>query len=324
MPEEPSWHSAACLRMKALNNVFGSSEGDLLWSTWSFLAFPRPTLSILYTVYREGHIFGMDSFGESSVLLSVDPHGDGIRMISGHDMNNSDMRVVVDEFEVDRHPESIFTDGVSLYYPDYDARPGWVMRRSLCNDERRDLIRSPPGTDTYDNLSETNCVSNGQLFMVGYGADGVEWKPVADLPVNRYSTVTDIDIIAEGDDKLRLVCVGYDDDSRERFIYHFDSDRGGTLKRHSGARLCKFVPSYDELVCVASRPDSQTFSWTISLVDVWSMSVIYTLDYPCHSKYRSFCAYMAITEGGLIVLAQQRGSFDPLFKVIVWRLRFCS
>ncbi|KAF4718456.1 hypothetical protein FOZ63_023942 [Perkinsus olseni] len=260
------------------------------------------------------------------------------------------MRVVVDEFEVDRHPESICTDGVSLYYPDYGARPGWVMRRSLCNDERRDLIPSPPGTDTYDNLSEPNCVSNGQLFMVGYGAgklfktkippltnerldgfrsphrfiDGVEWKPVADLPVNRYSTVTDIDVIVEGDDELRLVCVGYDDRSRECFVYYFDSDGGGNLKPHPGARLCKFVPSYDELVCVASRSDSHTFSWTISLVDVWSMSVIYTLDYLCRSKYRSFCAYMATTESGLVVLAQQKESFDPLFEVSVWRLSFCS
>ncbi|KAF4718173.1 hypothetical protein FOZ63_029801 [Perkinsus olseni] len=39
------------------------------------------------------------------------------------------------------------------------------------------------------------------------------------------------------------------------------------------AWLCKFVPSNDELVCVAGRADSSTFLW-ISLVDIWSMSML--------------------------------------------------
>ncbi|KAF4711668.1 hypothetical protein FOZ63_025691 [Perkinsus olseni] len=349
MPQDLSRHSAACLRMKALNVAFGSSEGDLLRNTWSFLAPPRPTLSLLYTVDRDGYIYGMAPLGASSVLLSVDRDADDIRWISGHDMSNSDMRTVVNAFEVDRLPYGIYTDGESVYYPDYLVDPGWVMRRSLCNDEPRQLIPTPPGGDPHERLSEANCLSNGQLFVVQYGPrklfktkippfanehlDGirnsnrfidVEWKPVADLPLNTYSTILDIDVIAGDDDELRLVCVIYDNRSHDSVIYYFDSDRGGSFKPFADSQMCKFVPSFDDLVCVGSRPESQTFSWTISLVDVWSMSVVYTLDYPCLFTCSSFSSYLTITESGLVVLAQQKDSSDPLFEIIVWRLRFSS
>ncbi|KAF4688944.1 hypothetical protein FOZ60_002193 [Perkinsus olseni] len=213
---------ALSLRLRAFHEACHLSEGGLLWTIWSFIATPRPTLSHLYTAQRGGYISGMDSWGRSSVVFSVQPaDGEDVRVISGHDVGDDYLKVVVDEFEVDRLPMSICTDGNMLYFSDADAERGCVARMSLPHGDRVVVFPSPPGQDSHYNLSETNCLSNGQLFMVGYGdhklfrtvlppvgddvdrlvsdvdcpIDGVEWKPVADLPFD----ASYIDVIARCD-----------------------------------------------------------------------------------------------------------------------------
>ncbi|KAF4707513.1 hypothetical protein FOZ63_021340 [Perkinsus olseni] len=264
---KPSQRSAVCSRLDVLNQTYDSSEGALLWVTWSFLAAPRPALSPLYTVDCQGYVSGMDSFGRSSILLSVEPdQAPELKTISGHDMEDDNMRVVVDEFDVDTESSRICTDGKVLYYYDRDVRPGCIMRVSLSSRDRMEWIPSPSdGPDHY--LCDSICVSNGQLFMVGYknrrlyrtksappvnfldypGLDiyspmgSVRWEAVADIP----GDVCDIDIIAREDDKFQLVCVLYEDG--RNYIHFVDFNGNGSIEPYEPADMCKFVPSYDEL-----------------------------------------------------------------------------
>ncbi|KAF4707512.1 hypothetical protein FOZ63_021339 [Perkinsus olseni] len=336
------------LRLRAFNEVCQLSEGGLLWTIWSFIATPRPTLSRLYTVHREGYISGMDSWGRSSVVFSVQPaDGRDVHVISGNDVRIDGLRGLFDEFVVAGPYMSICTDGNMLYYPDPDAPRGCVARLSLFNGDRMGGIPSPPGKDSYENLSETSCLSNGQLFMTGYTdrrlfritlppigddvdrsilsvdclIDGVEWMPVVDLPWDANC----IDVIARDNDEFQFVCVGYDGKEGD-FLYYVDFKGNESLKCYREARMCKFVPSHDELVCVAARSPSDALLWDISLVDVWSMSVVFSLpsltDFAKDDRLGCYC-YLAITENDLVVLAQQKSYLDdPTFDVVVSQLRF--
>ncbi|KAF4725709.1 hypothetical protein FOZ63_012998, partial [Perkinsus olseni] len=280
-----------------------------------------PALSPLYTVDRPGYIAGMDSFDRSSILLSVEPdQAPELKTISGHDMESDGMTMVVDEFDVDTESSRICTDGELLYYYDRDVRPGFIMRVSLSSRDRTGWIPSPSdGPDHY--LCDSTCVSNGQLFTVGYknrklyrtelappGAyldqavldihdpiDGVKWEAVAVIP----GDVCDIDITARDDDKFQLVCVLYEDG--RTYIHYVDFNGNGSIEPYEPADMCKFVPSYDELVCVAARPYCKSFS-SVSLLDMWSMSVLFTLrpSEGCgQDQQLSSFRYLAITQSGL-------------------------
>ncbi|KAF4725440.1 hypothetical protein FOZ62_001296, partial [Perkinsus olseni] len=344
---ESSPCSAMCLRLRALNEASDSSESGLLWSMWLYLATPRPTVSPMYTVQREGYVSGVAGLGRSSILLSSEPGGEGVRTISGHDMTDANMRVVVDEFELKIDYGYIATDGENLYHAGDDVGRCCVLCASLSHGQRLGVL--PPGAKPYYNLSETFCVSNGQLFMVGYG-DGkvfkvvlpppgdyltqaaevldrnapkgsVEWVAVADLP----SRVTDIDVLASDADSFQLVCAGHDGHSGECYIYLVDYEGKARVKPHVDARMCKFVPSSDELVCVAACRNSDDFAWSISLVDIWCMSVVFSLDALRHYKgcpHDVLCNYMTITEDGLVVIAQQKNrGVDAIFELMVYRLQ---
>ncbi|KAF4661028.1 hypothetical protein FOL46_005887 [Perkinsus olseni] len=259
------------------------------------------------------------------------------------------MRVVVDEFELKIDFGNIATDGENLYHAGDDAGRCCVLCASFSNGQRLGVLPPPPGAKPYYNLSETFCVSNGQLFMVGYG-DGkvfkmvlpppgdyltqaaevldrnapkgsVEWVAVADLP----SRVTDIDVIARDDDSFQLVCAGHDGHSGECYIYLVDHEGKARVKPHVDARMCKLVPSSDELVCVAACQDSDDFAWSISLVDIWCMSVVFSLDALRHYEgypHDVLCNYMTITEDGLVVIAQQKDrGLDAIFELTVYRLQ---
>ncbi|KAF4661021.1 hypothetical protein FOZ61_001295 [Perkinsus olseni] len=349
MTSELSRRSALSLRLRAFNEVCHLSEGDLLLTIWSFIATSSPTLSHFYTVQRGGYISGMDSWGRSSVVFSVQPaDGEDVRVISGHDVGVDGLKVVVDELEVDRLPMSICTDGKMLYFSDADAERGCVARMSLPNGDGVVVFPSPPGQDSYYNLSETNCLSNGQLFMVGYGdhklfrtvlppvgddvdrlvtdvdhlMDGVEWKPVADLPFG----ASYIDVIARDKDEFQFVCVVHNDKEGDRSLYYVDFGGNKTLKRYNDAWMCKFIPSHDEFVCVASRSPRDAFLWDISLVDIWSMSVVCSLpsltEFAMNASLGCYC-YLGVTENDLVVLAQQKSYLvDPTFDVVVSQLRF--
>ncbi|KAF4661020.1 hypothetical protein FOL46_005879 [Perkinsus olseni] len=345
---KPSQRSAVCLRLDVLNHTYDSSEGVLLWVTWSFLAAPRPALSPLYTVDRQGYIAGMDSLGRSSILLSVEPdQAPELKTISGHDIESDGMTVVVDEFDVYTESSRICTDGEFLYYYDRDVRPDCIMRVSLSSGDSMGWIPSPSGgPDNY--LCDSTCVSNGQLFTVGYkdrklyrtklappGAsldqsvldihcpiDSVKWEVVADIP----GDVCDIDIIARDDDKFQLVCVLYEDD--RNYIHFVDFNGNGSIEPYEPADMCKFVPSYDELVCVAARPYCKSFS-SVSLLDIWSMSVLFTLrpSEDCGQDQQLSCfRYLAITQSGLVVLTHQKtgGGYNPLFTVMASRVHFST
>ncbi|KAF4707511.1 hypothetical protein FOZ63_021338 [Perkinsus olseni] len=313
------------------------------------MATPRPTLSHLYTVHREGYISGMDSWGRSSVVFSVQPaDGRDVHVISGNDVGDDGLKIVVDEFEVDMLPMSICTDGNMLYFSDADAERGCVARMSLPNGDRVVVFPSPPGQDSYYNLSERNCLSNGQLFMVGYGdhklfrtvlppvgddvdrlvsdvdhlMDSAEWKPVAHLPFD----ASYIDVIARDKDEFQFVCVVHNDKEEDRSIYYVDFEGNKTLIRYNEAWMCKFVPSHDEFVCVASRSPHDAFLWDISLVDIWSISVVCSLpsltEFAMDAFLGCYC-YLVLTESDLVVLAQQHTyDTDPTFHVVVSQLRF--
>ncbi|KAF4688946.1 hypothetical protein FOZ60_002195 [Perkinsus olseni] len=226
---KPSQRSAVCLRLNVLNQKYDSSEGALLWVTWSFLATPRPALSPLYTVDRPGYIAGMDSFDRSSILLSVEPdQAPELKTISGHDMESDGMTMVVDEFDVDTE----------------SSRICFIMRVSLSSRDRTGWIPSPSdGPDHY--LCDSTCVSNGQLFTavldIHDPIDGVKWEAVAVIP----GDVCDIDITARDDDKFQLVCVLYEDG--RTYIHYVDFNGNGSIEPYEPADMCKFVPSYDEL-----------------------------------------------------------------------------
>ncbi|KAF4661024.1 hypothetical protein FOL46_005883 [Perkinsus olseni] len=334
-----SRRSAVCLRLRALTKRCDASEDGLSWIIWSFLATPRFTLSPLYTAHREGYISGMDSLGGSSVLLSVEPDGEGISKISGHDMNSEAMRVVVDEFQLDGRPSNICTDGEVLYH-------SGVVCVSLSNGRRIGWIPPPPGADK--NLSGTSCVANGELYMLGCGdrklfktrcpalsrferatelvgrsasAHSVEWELVADLPIK----VSEVDVLTRNDGKVKFVCVGRDPSTWECCIYYAGYEGDTRFEPFERAWMCKFVPSYDELVCVAGSPETQNFPW-ISLVDIWSMSMVFFQtrqgDYDWDQNISADC-YLAITENGLVVLSQQKtGGYElPIFGVLVSRLQ---
>ncbi|KAF4663889.1 hypothetical protein FOZ61_001301 [Perkinsus olseni] len=321
MVTESSRRSAMCLRLRALNEASDSSESGLLWSMWLYLATPRPTVSPLYTVQREGYVSGVAGLGRGSILLSSEPGGEGLRTISDHDMTDAN----------------------------HESGRCCVLCASFSNGQRLGVLPPPPGAKPYYNLSETFCVSNGQLFMVGYG-DGkvfkmvlpppgdyltqaaevldrnapkgsVEWVAVADLP----SRVTDIDVIARDDDSFQLVCAGHDGHSGECYIYLVDHEGKARVKPHVDARMCKLVPSSDELVCVAACQDSDDFAWSISLVDIWCMSVVFSLDALRHYEgypHDVLCNYMTITEDGLVVIAQQKDrGLDAIFELTVYRLQ---
>ncbi|KAF4688945.1 hypothetical protein FOZ60_002194 [Perkinsus olseni] len=332
MASELPRRSAMCLRLRAFNEACHLSEGGLLWTIWSFIATPSPTLSHLYTVQRGG----------------VQPaDGEDVHVISGHDVGISGLRGLFDEFVVAGPYMSICTDGNMLYHPDSDALRGSLARLSLFNGDRMGGIPSPPGKDSYENLSETSCLSNGQLFMTGYidrklfrttlppvgddvdrsvfgvGCliDGVEWMPVVGLPWDANC----IDVIARGNGEFQFVSVGYDGKERD-FLYYVDFKGNESLKCYREARMCKFVPSHDQLVCVAARSPSDALLWDISLVDIWSMSVVFSLpsltDFAKDDRLGCYC-YLAITENDLVVLAQQKSYLvDPTFDVVVSQLRF--
>ncbi|KAF4718450.1 hypothetical protein FOZ63_023936 [Perkinsus olseni] len=344
-----SRRSAVCLRLRALNEASDSSESGLLWSMWTYLATPRATVSPLYTVQHEGYVSGVAGIGRSSILLSSEPGGEGLRTISGHDITNENMRVVADEFELKIDYGNIATDGENLYHAGDDAGRCCVLCASLSHGQCLGVLPPPPGAKPYYNLSETFCVSNGQLFMVGYG-DGkvfkmvlpppgdyltraaevldrnapegsVEWVAVADLP----SRVTDIDVIARDDDSFQLVCAGQDGHSEECYMYLVDYEGKARVRPDVDARMCKFVPSSDELVCVAACRSSDDFTWSISLVDIWCMSVVFSLDalrYYEGYPHDALCHYMTIIEDGLVVLAQQKTrGVDAIFELTVYRLQ---
>ncbi|KAF4714759.1 hypothetical protein FOZ63_022936, partial [Perkinsus olseni] len=137
MASELPRRSAMCLRLRAFNEACHLSEGGLLWTIWSFIATPSPTLSHLYTVQRGGYISGMDSWGRSSVVFSVQPaDGEDVHVISGHDVGISGLRGLFDEFVVAGPYMSICTDGNMLYHPDSDALRGSLARLSLFNGDR--------------------------------------------------------------------------------------------------------------------------------------------------------------------------------------------
>ncbi|KAF4663888.1 hypothetical protein FOZ61_001300 [Perkinsus olseni] len=245
------------------------------------------------------------------------------------------MRVVVDEFEVDRLPASISTDGEILYYPDIDARTNCMLRMSLSSG---DCVGVIPAQGGYGTPSDVHCVSNGQLFMYGYGhhklfrtrlpplseyvaqsaqerlrpVEGIKWEAVADLP----SDVSDMDVVARDDGKFKLVCVGYDVDTEKEYIHYADYEGNESVKPHDEVSMCKFVPSYDELVCVAARPLSDEPSWNISLIDVLDMSVVFSVDSLCDigcDPYVGNYCYLTITEDDLVVVAQQISSDEDAF-----------
>ncbi|KAF4718451.1 hypothetical protein FOZ63_023937 [Perkinsus olseni] len=346
MAKKLSRRSALCLHLKALDKAYGSSESGLLWTSWSFLGAPIPTLVPLYTVHREGFICGMDSLGRSSVLLSSQPQdGEDIRIISGHNIDTEEMGVVVDKFEVDRIFWSLSTDGEILYYPEIDARRNCMVRLSLSSGDCVGVIPAPPNGGGYGNLTDVHCVSNGQLFMYGFGGrklfrtrlpplseyvvqsaearlrpiEGVEWEAVADLPSN----VANMDVIARDDGKFKLVCVGFNSD----YIRYVDYEGNESVGSLDEVSMCKFVPSYDEFICVAARHFSDELTWDISLIDVTDMSVVFSVDSLCDigsDPYVDSYSYLAITQDDLVIVAQQISSDEEAFyEFVVSRLQ-CS
>ncbi|KAF4720922.1 hypothetical protein FOZ63_028201 [Perkinsus olseni] len=274
-------------------------------------------------------------------------HGEDVRLISGYDVNAGGMTAVFDELEVDGELMSVCTDGECLYYSDFGLERNWLVRMSLSDSDCVDILPAPPGEHPSCNLSDTHCVSNGQLFMVGNGdcklfrmrllpgvsdhlelsscrfrhpVDGLAWEPVANLPLE----VIAIDVVARADDKFQFVCLGCDDGS-ERYSIHFvDYDGTEKIVPCKDARMCRFVPSRDELVCVATNLMSSTVSWSIILVDVWCGSVLSTLDhtspYGCDPFLGCHC-YLTITENDRVVVAQQHiRDRECFFEVAVWQV----
>ncbi|KAF4688940.1 hypothetical protein FOZ60_002189 [Perkinsus olseni] len=126
------------------------------------------------------------------------------------------------------------------------------------------------------------------------------------------------------DGKFELVCVDYDVDAEKHYIHYVDYEEIITIVSISEeAWLCKFVPSNDELVCVAGRADSSNLLW-ISLMDTWSMSVLFMLDRLEVSGFGhklSYPRFLTIMENGLVVVGLQNDvEEDPFFGVLVSQL----
>ncbi|KAF4688939.1 hypothetical protein FOZ60_002188 [Perkinsus olseni] len=221
-------------------------------------------------------------------------HGEDVRLISGYDVNAGGMTAVFDELEVDGELMSVCTDGECLYYSDFGLERNWLVRMSLSDSDCVDILPAPP--------------------------DGLAWEPVANLPLE----VIAIDVVARADDKFQFVCLGCDDGS-ERYSIHFvDYDGTEKIVPCKDARMCRFVPSRDELVCVATNLMSSTVSWSIILVDVWCGSVLSTLDhtspYGCDPFLGCHC-YLTITENDRVVVAQQHiRDRECFFEVAVWQV----
>ncbi|KAF4688943.1 hypothetical protein FOZ60_002192 [Perkinsus olseni] len=214
-----------------------------------------------------------------------------------------------------------------------------MARVSLSSGVRVEVIPAPPTTSSREYFTQFNYVSNGHLFVAMRGklirtrlsplgehheqsvlgrtgsTDGVGWEAVADIKL----VVTGLDVIARSDDEFQLVYVGRnaDTDDFATYIHHIDYEGNERLEPYEDAWLCRFVPSNDELVCVAGGLDSSDVPW-ISLVDVWSMSVLFVLDRPGGiGKYNKFGEswYLAAMENCLVVVGQQRhlvnGFYSP-------------
>ncbi|KAF4731685.1 hypothetical protein FOZ63_014364 [Perkinsus olseni] len=219
-----------------------------------------------------------------------------------------------------------------------------MARVSLSSGVRVEVIPAPPTTSSREYFTQFNYVSNGHLFVAMRGklirtrlsplgehheqsvlgrtgsTDGVGWEAVADIKL----VVTGLDVIARSDDEFQLVYVGRnaDTDDFATYIHHIDYEGNERLEPYEDAWLCRFVPSNDELVCVAGGLDSSDVPW-ISLVDVWSMSVLFVLDRPGGiGKYNKFGEswYLAAMENCLVVVGQQR-SANPVFQIMVWELQ---
>ncbi|KAF4718452.1 hypothetical protein FOZ63_023938 [Perkinsus olseni] len=239
-------------------------------------------------------------------------------------MSDERMRMVGGEFDVDRVPTNISTDGGLLYFSDEDA----------------------PHHDSMEVWTTHDCVSNGYLFKVGtdfnlYGTrlsdhvkqlslagecliDGVDWKFVEPFG----DDFSDLDIIVRDDGRFQLVWLCCGDRKGEGCICFLGFKGDYRVKAHSDARMCRFVPSNDELVCVAAGPQSFKWlsrcAWVISLVNIWSMSVIFSLDplpyYPLF-PYVGRHSYLTITENDIVVLAQQKDFRRAIVEVIVIKVR---
>ncbi|KAF4661022.1 hypothetical protein FOZ61_001296 [Perkinsus olseni] len=158
------------------------------------------------------------------------------------------------------------------------------------------------------------------VFGRGGYTDGFGWEAVADIKL----VVTGMDVIARSDGRFQLVCVGRkaDPDDFATYVHHVDYEGNESLEPFEDAWLCRFVPSNDELVCVAGGLDSSDVPW-ISLVDIWSMSVLFVLDRPGGiGKYKKFGEtwYLAAMDNRLAVVGQQR-SANPFFEIMVWELQ---
>ncbi|KAF4688938.1 hypothetical protein FOZ60_002187 [Perkinsus olseni] len=310
MAVDPSWRSALCLRLAALKKRCDDlPEMGLRWMTLPFLSTSLSTLSPMYTSHCEGGIRGLASLKGDSVIFGVQPEWEEFITISCHDMSDKNMRMVGDELAVDWVPTNISTDGEIFYFPDEYAPQFDSME---------------VGTDF--NLYGTILSDHvKQLSLAGECLiDGVDWKFVVPFT----DDFSDLDIIVRDDGRFQLVWVCYEERTGEGCICFLGFKGDYRVKAHSDARMCRFVPSNDELVCVAAGPQSfewlSRYAWVISLVNIWSMSVIFSLDplpyYPIF-PYVGRHSYLTITENDIVVLAQQKDFRRAIVEVIVIKVR---
>ncbi|KAF4718455.1 hypothetical protein FOZ63_023941 [Perkinsus olseni] len=282
----------------------------------------RPTLSPLYSIRREGYMYGLDSMWD-------------MRTIGRYDIDVENLRGWPDVLEGFWDIWSLRTlgDGSHVLTITGDL----VLVISLYTQKLKGYIPLPPGNA----LSDVGCVSNGRFFMEGredhklfsarlppFGKlpdqppparirpiAGVEWEAVADLS----SGVTGMDVIARDDGKFKLVCVGYDwDTGKKHYICYVDYEGNESVESFDELSMCKFVPSYDELVCVAGL--AAFFSCPrVSLVDIWSMSMLSVLDGASNLEYGSMWGircFLTVTENGFVVVGFQKTAEENKFFVV--------
>ncbi|KAF4718457.1 hypothetical protein FOZ63_023943 [Perkinsus olseni] len=160
-------------------------------------------------------------------------------------------------------------------------------------------------------MSPSKC---SQKEIGGY-TDGFGWEAVADIKL----VVTGMDVIARSDG---------------RFQEGFPPRE--SIEPYEDAWLCRFVLSNDELVFVAGREGCLRFPW-ISLVDIWSMSVLFVLDsrgdIGNYKKFGAWCLaangsspWQPAIENHLVVVANDQElvgqpRVNLFFEIMVWELQ---